>query len=76
MWFPLYIYFQFPRRRYRASFIAFCNVLRQMSPLLNVTVAFGVKRRSSTLFPVLPEPEVVSNGQTVASKSVYCIKVD
>jgi len=28
------------------------------------------------LFTVLPKPEVVFNGQTVAEKSIYCIKVE
>ena len=39
-------------------------------------VAFDVKRRMLTLFPVLPKPEVVFNGQTVADRSIYCIKVE
>jgi len=50
--------------------------LRHISRLSTVTVAFDVKRRSLTLFPVLPKPEVVFNGQTVADRSIYCIKVE
>jgi len=39
-------------------------------------VAFDVKRRFPTLFPVLPKPEVVFNGQTVADRTIHCIKVE
>ena len=48
----------------------------QISRLSTVSVAFHVKRRSLTLFPVLPKPEVVFNGKTVADKTIYCIKVE
>jgi len=39
-------------------------------------VAFDVKRRSTTPFPVLPKPEVIFNGQTVADMTIYCMKVE
>jgi len=45
-----------------------------MSRLLTVTVAFDVKRHSSRLFPVLPKPEVVVNGQTVAGSPYIVLK--
>jgi len=38
------------------------NILHQISRLATVTVTFHVKRRSPTLFPVLPKPEVVFDG--------------
>jgi len=34
---------------------------------------FDVKRRSLTLFPLLPKPEVVYNGQTVADIGPYIV---
>jgi len=34
---------------------------------------FDVKRRSLTLFPLLPKPEVVFNGQTVADIGPYIV---
>jgi len=39
------------------------NLLQQISRLSTITVKFDVKRRSLTLVPVSPKPEVVSNGQ-------------
>jgi len=53
-----------------ASFIAFCNPLHQISRLSTVTEAFDVKRRSLALFLVLPKPEVVFNGQTMADRTI------
>ena len=49
-------------RASRASFIAFCNLLGQISRLSTVTVVFDVKLPSLALFPVLPQGEVVFNG--------------
>jgi len=47
-------------RASRASFIAFfCNIVRQILHLLTVEVSIDVKRRSRTLFPVLPKSGVV-----------------
>ena len=54
----------------------FCNLLHQISRLSTIRVAFDVKRRLPTLFPVLPKPEVVFNGQTVVDRFIYCIKVE
>jgi len=45
--------------RWALAHILVCNLLRQISCLSAVTVAFDIKRRSMTLFPVLPKPEVV-----------------
>jgi len=42
--------------------------------IASVTVEFDVKRHSLTLLPVLPKSEVVFNGQTVADRTIYCIK--
>jgi len=48
----------------------------QCGELLSIIgVAFDVKRRSLTLFPFLPKPEVVFNGQMAAGRSIYCIQV-
>ena len=47
-----------------------------MSSLSTISIAFDVKRRLPTLFPVLRKPEVVSNGQTIEYVSIYCIKVE
>ena len=44
-----------------------------MSHVSTVTVVFDVKRRSLTLFPLLPKPEVVFNGQTVADIGPYIV---
>jgi len=63
-------------RASRGLLSLFCNLLRQVSRLSTVTVVFDVKRRSLTLFPALPEPEVVFNGKTVADMTIYCIKVE
>ena len=46
------------------------------SRLSTLTVSFDVKRYSATLLLVLVKPEVVFNGQTVADRSIYCIKVE
>jgi len=44
--------------------------------VIGLTVSFDVKRRSVSLLPFLVKPEVVFNGQTVADRSIYCIKVE
>ena len=44
--------------------------------VVGFTVSFDVKRRSVSLLPFLVKPEVVSNGQTVADRSIHCIKVE
>ena len=48
----------------------FCSFLRQISRLSTATVMSGVKRRSLTLFPAFPKPEVVFNDHTVADMSI------
>ena len=48
---------------------SFCNLLHRISHLSTAMAAFDVKQRSLTLFPVLPTPEVVFNGQTVADRT-------
>jgi len=53
-----------------------CSLLQKMSRLLTVTVAFDVKRRSTTLFPVLPKPEVIFNGLTVADRTICRTNVE
>jgi len=55
--------------------LPFCNLLRQISRLSTVTVSLEVKRRSAALLPVLMKPKAVFNRQTVADRSIYCIKV-
>ena len=71
MRFPPYFYFRIGRTR-QSGVVQhhFCNLLHQIWRLQTVMVAFNGKRRSLTLFPVLPKPEVVFNGQTVADRSV------
>jgi len=63
-------------RASRTSFIAFCNLLHQISRHSTVKLVFDVKRCSPTLFSVLPKPGVVSNCQTVVDRTIYCIKVE
>jgi len=60
----------------QASFIVFYQSLAPDIMPLNRYVMFDVKRCSMTLFPVLPKPEVVFSGQTVAERTIYCIKVE
>ena len=77
MLFPPYFYFRF-EHRHQSGVVQrrFFNLLRQISRPLTVTVTFDVERRTLTLFPVLPKPEVVFNSQTVADRIIYCIKVE
>jgi len=59
-----------------ASFIAFCNLLHQISRLSTATEAFDVKRRSLALFLVLPKPEVVLTVKRWQIGPYNCIKVE
>ena len=77
MRFMPYFYFRFGRRRQLGVvYRRFCNFLHQISRLLTTRVTFDIKQRSPTLFPVLRKPDVVTNDQTAAGRSIYCIKVE
>jgi len=54
-----------PASRSGVVYCRFCNLLLGISRLSTIRVAFDVKRRLPTLFPVLPKPEVVFNSQSV-----------
>jgi len=77
MRFQPYFYFRFGHSRYSGVVYRLFAILHQISYLSTLTASsFDVKPRSPTLFPVLRKPEVVFNGQTVADRSIHCIKVE
>ena len=77
MRFPPYFYFRFGRKRLSGGvFCHFCIVLCKISRLWNVRLFLNVNRGLMTSLPVSTRPEVVSSGQTVAVRSIYCIKLE
>ena len=77
LWFPLYFYFRFGRKRLSGGFFGhFCTVLCQISLLWTLRVFLDVRQGLMTSLPVSSKPEVVSSGQTVAVRSIYCIEVE
>ena len=76
-WFLPYFYFRFGRKQLSGGVSGdFCLLLCKISRLWTVRVLLDVDRRLMTSFPVLLRPEVVSSGQTVAARSIYCIEVE
>jgi len=57
-------------RRWALVFVIF------LLPVLTIRLVFDVKRRLLAQFPVLPKPEVVSNGQMVEDRYIYSNKVE
>ena len=60
----------------RASMASFIAFLHSLAPDIASLNHYGLKRCSATLLPVLVKPEVVSNGLTMADRSIFCIKME
>ena len=76
-WFPPYFYFRFGGKRLQdVVFRHFWPLSCELTCLWNVRVLLDATRHLMTSLLVSPRPEVLSSGQTVAVRSIYCIKVE